>query len=304
MRLFCFGLGYVCVALTEHLRARGIAVSGTTRDAAKGEMLRGRGVKVFGVTSDDFDDAFREELSRATHIVCSVPPDAGGGDRFLEMLDTWGGSSALEWIGYLSATSVYGDAGGGEVDEFSAVLGAGDTTEGLGEGRHLQRGFLRVRHESGWMDLAGRLGVAGACFRLSGIYGPGRNVLERVRAGRARRIVKSGHVMSRIHLSDIVTALDLAMGARAGGIFNLSDDEPASAAEVTEYACDLLGVPFPVEELWEDVRDDLSPMLRSFYEVDRRVVSRRTCEVLGWRPLYPSYREGLSAILREDPLST
>jgi nucleoside-diphosphate-sugar epimerase len=133
-------------------------------------------------------------------------------------------------------------------------------------------------------------------FRLAGIYGPGRSALDTVRSGRAKRILKPGQVFSRIHVEDIVAVL-LASIARPdpGTAYNVCDDDAADPAEVIAFACELLGVAPPPEVPFAAA--GLSPMARSFYDDNKRVRNDRIKHTLGVTLRYPSYREGLRALL-------
>jgi nucleoside-diphosphate-sugar epimerase len=225
-------------------------------------------------------------LARATHVLSSVPPDAAG-DPVLDVHgEDLAGASQLRWIGYLSTTGVYGDRAGGWVDEAAPLLPTGE------------RGRRRVAAEARWLELQRRRGRPVHVFRLAGIYGPGRSALDAVRSGRARRIAKPGQVFSRIHVADIAQALRASMARpRPGAIYNVCDDDPAPPADVIAFACDLLGVPppplMPVEQA------ELSEMALSFYADNKRVSNRRMKEELGVSLLYPGYRDGLRALLKE-----
>ena len=133
-------------------------------------------------------------------------------------------------------------------------------------------------------------------FRLAGIYGPGRSAFDKLIAGTARRVKKDGQVFSRIHVEDIASVLEASMARpRAGAIYNVADDEPAAPDAVVAYAAELLGVAPPPEVAFADA--DLSPMARSFYEGSRRIANARIKSELGVRLRYPTYREGLRALL-------
>src|SRR5205814_7947067 len=124
-----------------------------------------------------------ETFDGVSHILVSIPPDDAGdpvlgthGDDIAGLMHR----SGLEWLGYLSTTGVYGDRGGGWVDENSELRPTG------------ARGRRRVAAEAGWLGLWRRNGVPVHIFRLAGIYGPGRSPLEALRAGTAKRIDKPG----------------------------------------------------------------------------------------------------------------
>ncbi|MEJ0072191.1 MAG: SDR family oxidoreductase [Pseudomonadota bacterium] len=278
--LFCFGLGFSGLALATRLRAQGWRVSGTTRSPDKAQALTARGIPTRAFARGRPLDP--RDLAAATHILSTVPPDDDGDP----VLDAHGAALARlrpDWVGYLSTTGVYGDRAGGWVDEDAELAPVG------------ARGRRRVAAEAGWRALGLPLHI----FRLAGIYGPGRNALDTVRAGRAQRIVKPGQVFSRIHVDDIVAVLEASIAQpRAGAIYNVCDDDPAPPQDVIAHACRLLGRAPPPEIAFEQA--ELSSMARSFYDESKRVSNRRIKTELGVRLRYPDYRAGLAALLSAE----
>jgi nucleoside-diphosphate-sugar epimerase len=276
-RLFCFGLGFSALALARALKPQGFALAGTCRSEAKAESLRAEGIEAFVYGPDHALD--KAALSGVTHLLLSVPPDERG-DPVALAFETELKSLPLAWAGYLSTTGVYGDRGGDWVDETSALTPSGE------------RGRRRLAAERAWLALP----QPAHLFRLAGIYGPGRSALDTVRSGRAKRILKPGQVFSRIHVEDIVAVL-LASIARPdpGTAYNVCDDDAADPAEVMAFACELLGVAPPPEVPFAEA--ELSPMARSFYDDNKRVRNDRIKHALGVTLRYPSYREGLRALL-------
>lgn len=276
MRLFCFGLGYVAGYLAQAVIRAGGSVSGTTRSAEKCAALRELGVNAYVMGQDEIQQA----LSQATHIIVSIPPDILGEDvntAYMEYINNGA------WIGYLSTTGVYGDCKGEWVDENSLT----QPTEA--------RSSARLQAEKRWRALGKGRGITVQIFRLGGIYGPGRNTLEQLQRGTARRIDKPGHYFSRIHIDDIVQVLQAAMSApQQEQVYNVCDDSPSSSREVVEYASSLLGMEPPPLEAFETA--GLSPVARSFYAANRRVCNDRIKQVLGVRLRYPTYREGIRSI--------
>lgn len=292
VRLFIFGLGYVAGALADAVRGDGGHVSATRRAES---IPGGTATGLFAYDGGDLPDAAWAELDAATHLLISIPPGAKGdaqGDPALATLDAAGASlGALEWVGYLSTTGVYGDTGGAWVDETSPPAPGSP------------RAARRVAAEAGWTRWAKERQQVAHHFRLAGIYGPGRNPLEQLRAGTARRLHKPGQVFSRTHVDDIVQVLRASMarpdpaGKGEGadeGIYNVCDDLPAPSPDVIAYAAELLGIEppplVPIEEA------DLSPMAASFYAECRRVRNDRIKTRLGVALRYPTYREGLQAL--------
>ncbi len=278
--LFCFGLGYSARVLASRLLAHGMDVRGTTRSETRRAALEADGIRAF-VFSRARPLALPEAaLEGVTHVLTSIAPDALGDpvlDRHLEDLRR---VPTLRWVGYLGTTAVYGDRQGGWVDEATPI----EPT--------LARADRRARAEAAWLAS----GLPVHIFRLAGIYGPGRNALVSLREGTARRIVKPGQVFSRIHVEDIATVLEASMARpRPGAVYNVCDDEPAPPQDVVAFAAALLGIEPPPEQPYETA--ELSPMARTFYKDSRRVRNALIKQELGVRLAYPTYREGLRALL-------
>ena len=268
-RLLIFGLGYTGAAIAEQARAAGFAIVATSRSGAPGCI--------------PFDSA-DAEIGAATHILCTAAPDESG-DPALHRYRI--AAPSLKWIGYLSSTVVYGNRDGGWVDE--------DTPPAPTQAR----GQRRVEAENAWAALPCAVDI----FRLAGIYGPGRSAFDDLRTGRARRTIKPGHCFGRIHRDDIADAVVAAMlQDRPSGrrILNLTDDEPSESAAVVTEAAALLGVEPPPPIAFADALPAMSPMARSFWAENRKVACAKTKAALGitWR--YPTYREGLRAILVQE----
>ncbi len=286
-RLFCFGYGFSASALGALLGPAGWALAGTCRTLEGCQALTKNGVDAVPFSRETPLADPEERLAGTTHVLLSIPPDADGDPALDRHGAVIAAIESLEWIGYLSTTGVYGDTGGAWVDESAPLAPTG------ARGRH------RVEAERGWLALGEKHGLAVHVFRLAGIYGPGRNALATVKRGTAKRIAKPGQVFSRIHVADIAQALAASIARpRAGAIYNVCDDEPASAADVVAHACALLGVAPPPLTPLEDA--DLSPMARSFYADNRRVSNARIKDELGVTLRYPNYRAGLAALRAEE----
>jgi nucleoside-diphosphate-sugar epimerase len=256
-RLLILGYGYTGARLGRRLWDAGWDVIGTSRTGGDERLA--------------FDDPVLAEAIRgATHILSTVPPE-GDRDPVLDRHADALRASPARWIGYLSSTGVYGDAGGAWVDE-SAPVGRG-------------RRSARAAADLAWQALRPDVRV----FRLPGIYGPGRSALDRAAAP---RVDAPGHLFSRIHVDDIVGAVVASLDAPPG-VWNVADDEPATSRAVAEHGCDLLGRPYPPLVAPEA----LAPAARAFYGERRRIANGKMKRDLGYRLRYPSYREGLRACL-------
>jgi nucleoside-diphosphate-sugar epimerase/sirohydrochlorin ferrochelatase len=310
-QLFVFGLGYSASRAARAFQQLGYSVSGTVRSADAAVQLCASQPDLFRFQASEtlppnvflFDGeawsdsnalSLEDALNGATHVLVSVPTGrvdgqedpvlAALGDRLVRAT-----KDSVEWVGYLSTIGVYGETNGVAVDESAPV------------GSSVRRSQMRVKAERLWLDS----GLPAHVFRIAGIYGPGRGTITKVRSGSASRIHIPGRVFNRIHVDDIVNVL-LASAARPnpGGIYNMCDDEPAPADEVTAYACELLGVPVPPSQSWEEAEKNMSAMAKSFYAESKICSNRRIKEELGVELIYPTYREGLLAqVLEEEKLA-
>jgi len=271
--LLSIGHGYSAQALARRLLPQGWQIIGTTRTEAGAKALRATGIDALVWPESDLSGA----LAKATHLLTSVAP--GDSDPVLQAIGPQIAGSPLKWVGYLSTTAVYGHHNGDWVDETTPLA---PTTA---------RGAARVQAEADWTALGLPLHI----FRLAGIYGPGRGPFEKVRDGSARRIHKAGQVFSRIHVDDIAHVLHAALQRPHPGVYNVCDDDPASPEDILGLAAEMLGLPPPPIVPYEQA--DMTPMARSFYAENKRVRNDRIKTVLGVTLDYPTYREGLAAIL-------
>ena len=258
-RLFIFGLGYTARVIANHAEARGWEVVSTGCE---------------GTLAFADEGNVRLALADADHVLSSVPPGKEArGEPLDPVLESYGDALAGKALSYLSSTGVYGDAQGAWVDE-SAPVGTGRRT-------------ARAEADGEWLRRGARV------YRLPGIYGPGRSILERVAQGRAHRIDLPDQVFSRVHVEDIAAGVIAGLDAPPGA-YNLADDLPCSQNLLVELACRLTGTPLPPLQTLDEAQ--LSPMARGFYAENRRVANGKARRVLGWRPAYPDYAAGLRAL--------
>lgn len=284
--LFCFGLGYSALALSRLLVREGWQVSGTCREEKRQAHLQAEGFNVVRFDRDHPLPAAVAALDGVTNVLSSVPPDAQGDPVLESCRRTLIAHHGLRWVGYLSTTGVYGDTGGIEVDETAPLRPT------------VERSRRRVAAERQWLDLFRAAAVPVHVFRLAGIYGPNRSPLDQVRRGEAKRLLRPGHLFSRIHVDDLATILRASMARpQPGYVYNVCDDTPAMQSDVVAYACELLGIEPPPLVPFEEAESHLSPMARSFWRDNRRVANTRLKRELGICLRYPDYRAGLRAIL-------
>ncbi|MEM1307340.1 MAG: SDR family oxidoreductase [Pseudomonadota bacterium] len=290
--LLCLGAGYSARAAAARARDTGWQVAGTSRSNDGLDRLARSGMTPIQFDGSTPSPTLSDAIATATHILVSIAPDpdAATADCDPVLATLWpeiAGASHLTWVGYLSTVGVYGNHDGAWVDETTVCRPVS------------KRSVARVAAEQMWLDRAAaqtqwRLHI----YRLSGIYGPGRNPIARLKAGTARRLIKPGQVFNRIHVDDIAQAVMAGLSGRgAHAVYNVTDNEPAPPQDVITHAAELMSLPVPPDQPFETA--DLTPMARSFYGENKRVANARMTGDLGITLAHPTYREGLAAIARD-----
>lgn len=280
MKVLILGCGYTGQALARCLIKHKVAVQGTNRS---GKAIPHLNIPIFAFAYSPEAEMLplpEAALAGVTHVVSTIAPDTHGIDPTAASLMPLLNLANLQWFGYLSTTGVYGDTQGQWVHEESPLRPQN------------VRSQHRVAIEATFLHSH----LPAHIFRLPGIYGPKRSILERLRAGTAQHIVKPGHVFSRIHVDDIAQTLWHSMRSpNPGTIYNVADDEPSEPSTLVVEGARLLGIAPPPAIPYADAV--LSPMAASFWDECRRVANQKIKEQLGVKLLYPTYKEGLAAIL-------
>lgn len=285
MKMVILGAGFSGKAIGRICGPDFDTVWGTTREAGNFAALEAAGIAPLAFDGQSISADLQAALSEATHLVQSISPDEDG-DLFLRLLpDLRQAMPHLAWAGYLSTIGVYGNHDGAWVDEEAPPTPLSN------------RSRERVLAENQWLDAGVRNNIPVAILRLSGIYGPGRNPFVNLANGTARRIVKRDQVFNRIRVEDIGGATAFLLKRGLGGVYNITDSNPAPSQDTVEYAARLMGVPVPADIVFETA--ELSPMQRSFYGENKRVSNARI-RGLGFEFLYPDYPMSFDQMWEED----
>jgi len=286
--LLILGCGYVGERLAKACLAEGMKVTGTTRSQERADELQAIGINV--VVVDSLASLSDELLSQCDAILDSIPLTRDESGMHASQLEWLPGIApkltGLKWAGYLSTTGVYGDADGAWVDESWSCNPSSP------------RGSERLKAENSWLNS----GLPAEVFRIAGIYGPGRNILSRLKAGGYQAVQwEPPHYSSRIHIDDIVDALMAAIGKpKAGRIVNLADDEPLPHADYVVEVANMIGAPAPEILTPEAGERELSSAMLDFFR-DNKKVSNRLLHVELLETLnYPNFRDGIKALISEE----
>lgn len=286
--LLIFGAGYTAKECARRAAPLYDRISGTTRSPDRMPSLEEAGIEPL-IFSGEMTPEIAAAIADAGHLLVSIAPGEAAGENGDPVLGACReailAAPRLEWICYLSTVGVYGDHDGRWVSEESHCRPVS------------KRSVARLKAEAAWRALAQEKRVPLAIFRLSGIYGPGRNAFVNIGKGTSRRLVKPGQVFNRIHRDDIAKAFCLAAQMRADGIFNITDNEPAPPQDVVAFAHKLACVPPPPEI--DFATAELPPMVRSFYGENKRVANEKSKRVLGLEYDWPDYHSALTRMWAE-----
>ena len=273
-KFLILGCGFSGSFFANTIRKFGCTVLTSSRSASKDPNSF-----IFNSENNVIPD--EEIFDGVTHVLSCIPPDKNGNDPVLERLQNKLQDLSLEWVGYLSTTGVYGNTEGGWVSEIDQP------------NPFQKRSHNRLNCEKKWIDSSLPVQI----FRLPGIYGPGRSTFEAIKNQKIRVILKKAQVFSRVHVADITHAIIYLLQnkncLKFHQIINIADDEPCSQIEVIQYCYDLLGLTMPKPILFEDAKDELSPIAQSFWMENRRISNKLLCETLGYKLIYKNYKVGL-----------
>jgi nucleoside-diphosphate-sugar epimerase len=280
--LVVLGAGYVGAEVVRQGLARRMRVTALTRNAGKARALKEAGAEV--VVVDLAGDDWHVRVKDGADYVLNCVSSGGGGPEAYRHSYVEGMKSVLAWasrvpvgaIVYTGSTSVYSQGGGVRVDEEASVEETRAAGSPLVEAEDL---------------LLAWAGGKACVLRLAGIYGPGRHyLLDQLRDGSGEVAGHGEHRLNLIHRDDIAGAVWAAFEGGAEGVFNVADDGAAAKVEMTAWLAMKLGVPRP--------RFTGEPATgRRRVTPDRVIANDKIKRVLGWRPVYPSFREGYAAIL-------
>ncbi len=284
-KILILGCGYVGGKLALACLAKGMHVTGTTRSFRRAVELEQQGIEAKVIVSpSDLSDTLLASLDIVLDSIPLHRDESGMHASQLQWLPIIAPKlSMVRWAGYLSTTGVYGDAEGAWVDESYPCRPSS------------ARGSERLKAEQSWLQS----GLPAEVFRLGGIYGPERNILGRLRAGRYQTVQwQPPHYSSRIHVDDIVAALMAAIQKpRAGRIVNLADDLPLPHAEYVTELTQMIGAPAPDILSVTEGKELLPATALDFFRDNKRVSNRLLHQELLPELKFPDFRAGLKSLI-------
>ena len=273
-KLLIYGYGYTASYLAETLNTENYLIIGSSREEKK---FNSDNKKVKFINNSLVNNCLLKD--DITHILVSVPPNDLGDIFIQNYRDIITKNKNIEWIGYLSATNVYGDHDGELVSESSQTK------------PKTKKGINRLVAEKQWLELISQFNLPIKIFRLAGIYGPNRNIKERLIKGLVKNIFKEGQFFSRIHVEDIANILNLSMNnITKNKIYNLADDFSCNLDVIIEYLCEKNNLIKPAQIDFDDMSLDYKK--ESFFLENKRVDNSLLKKDLLKNLKYPSFKEG------------
>lgn len=273
-KLLIYGYGYTESYLAETLNTENYLIIGSSR---KEKKFNSDNKKVKFINNSLVNNCLLKD--DITHILVSVPPNDLGDIFIQNYRDIITKNKNIEWIGYLSATNVYGDHNGELVSESSQTK------------PKTKKGINRLVAEKQWLELISKFNLPIKIFRLAGIYGPNRNIKERLIKGLVKNIFKEGQFFSRIHVEDVANILSLSMNnITKNKIYNLADDFSCNLNVIIEYLCEKNSLIKPAQIDFDDMSLDYKK--ESFFLENKRVDNSLVKKDLLKNFKYPSFKEG------------
>jgi nucleoside-diphosphate-sugar epimerase len=283
INIFCFGFGQVAKNFIKkiNLEKFNINLSVTSREISEEKQIDEIRYNNYQFIDGNFDRNLFNKLKQSDHILISIPP-LKGEDLVIKNFKEIIKECNPKWVTYLSATSVYGNHQGEWVNELSKTNPTSSN------------GVDRLNAERAWLDFANKQNIPLQIFRLSGIYSDRRNILVRLKSGKANIINKKNHFFSRIHVEDITNVLFKSLSNfKSSEIYNISDDKPTSSEEVISYGVKILNIEKPKSIKVKEIE---SEMLKNFYKESKKVSNKKMKSFFNYKLKFPTYVEGLNYI--------
>jgi len=300
MRIFVAGgSGTIGVPLVRSLLQAGHQVTATTRTPEKQDMLRALGatpVVVDALDASALADAVgAASPSHVIHQLTALPK--AGPKRASELeatnrLRDEGTRNLLRAAIAARATRVIGGS--------FALMGAAPAAAGSG----ISAAGDAVRSMESQITNAAREGsIEGIVLRYGMFYGAGSpSTAELVDLVRRRRLPAIRHDRGQlpfIHLDDAVSATVAALDrGRSGESYDIVDDRAMSFSDMVRALAAAIGAPPPFTVPAWLVRL-IMPYRSRLIAMRVPLSNAKAAAELGWRPRYPTIREGLAQMLAD-----
>jgi len=274
-KLFIYGFGYTAKYFVDQFNDNFSKIVGYTRNE---EIIANGNKYVELIDQSNISNCLLN--NDFTHLLITVPPDHNGDSFYLNYRDILKNKSKFNWIGYLSATNVYGDHGGNYVNETSKTFPS------------TQKGKNRLLAENQWLSYCRDLNFPIHIFRIAGIYGPDRNIIKRIYENKLLDMDSYSQFFSRIHIDDLTSTLRASMlRPNPFSIYNVADDLPSSLNDLIEYVCSEVKINVSLKINSQNKNN------KNFFSESKKVDNSLIKKELGIDLKYTTYFEGYKKII-------
>jgi len=300
MRVFLAGgTGAIGVPLIRQLVGAGHQVTALTRSAANVAKLRELGAAP--AVADALDaGALRRVVAEArpTHVVHELTALPKGGPRSARDIEP---TNRLRIDGTRNLIEAAVEAGARRIVVGSfAILRDAPAADAPTAVREASEAVRSLESQTLEASRSGR--IEGVVLRYGLFYGPESGSTAQMIAMAKRRLLPTirgdRSLLSNIHVEDAASATVAALEhAPAGGMYDIVDDRPASFSEIVETLAAAASAPRPFSvPAW--LPRLLMPYMSRMISIRLRLSNEQARADFGWRPSYPTIREGLAQTLQ------
>ncbi len=288
-KIFFAGFGDIARRISLQPEASGLPIALITRSEEKFARLAAQGFQTILDSFDDPENLGTLPLAGRTVFYTAPPPGGGFSDPRVGVFCAQVSADNLPAkVIYISTSGVYGDCGGGLIDENVPI------------NPQTARAKRRADAEAQLQQMAQEFGVPLVILRVTGIYGPTRLPLQRLQQNHPVLKPEESNITNRIHAEDLARiCVAAALKGEGGDIFNVSDGEHGTMTDYFNAVAEHFDLPRPEQIGRSEATQVMNPLMLSYIDESRRMDNRLMLKKLDIELLYPNLKAGLAACKKE-----
>ncbi len=288
-KIFFAGFGDIARRISQQSEVTGLPIALITRSDEKFAQLTAQGFEAILDSFDDPENLGHLPLSGRTVFYTAPPPGGGFSDTRVGVFCAQISADNLpDKVIYISTSGVYGDCGGGLVDETVPL------------NPQTARAKRRADAEMQLQQMSRTFGVPLVILRVTGIYGPTRLPLQRLQQNHPVLKPEESNITNRIYAEDLARiCVAAALKGEGGDIFNVSDGEHGTMTDYFNTVADHFGLPRPEQISRSEATQVMNPLMLSYINESRRMDNRLMLKKLNIELLCPNLEAGLVACQKE-----
>lgn len=289
--LLIVGYGDIGQRVAKLALAEGRKVMALVRSAEKACHLAAHGISPVLADLDNPSTPVKNLDPAGMTILYTVPPPGGGeyDTRLRVFLGSIEPGNEPQVLVYLSTTGVYGDQHGAIVSEETPTKA------------ETSRARRRIDAEKLLIAWGKNRQVKIVILRVAGIYGHNRLPLSRISEGMPVLRSEESPFSNRIHADDLARLCLAAIEkGEDGEVINICDGETSTMTDYFNAVAEAFNLPRPPQVTMAEAKEQMPPLLFSYFSESRRIDNRRMRERLGVKLLYPDLASGLAACKKDQ----